>query len=93
MTLAMGLQPGQELKGKQTLTGVVSSIKTPYSAQYGNISVYIQVTAASNQEILCYRLTAESEEAVVVGDTITVTGQIINYNGTIEFTQGCTYTE
>ena len=29
-------------------------------------------------------------ETLAVGDTITVTGTIKNYNGTIEFDSGCT---
>ena len=39
--------------------------------------------------IQCYRLTGGAD--LSEGDTITVTGMIKNYKGTIEFDKGCTY--
>ena len=41
--------------------------------------------------IQAYRLAGG--EDLAVGDTITVTGTLTNYKGTIEFGKGCTYTK
>ena len=40
--------------------------------------------------VQCYRLSGEGAKDLAVGDTITVTGTIKNYKGTIEFDKGCT---
>ena len=70
------------------IKGVVSSIKTAYNSQYGNISVYI---TEGEVEFLIYRLTVESAEAVEVGDEIVVLANIVNYNNnTPETTAGGT---
>lgn len=73
-----------------TLTGKVTEIETEYSEQYGNVSVVLDV---EGHTILCYRMKAASADAVAVGDTITVTGTIKNWAGTIEFDSGCTFTK
>ncbi len=83
---AFALSSGEDLGYDVTLTGKVSGIKTPYDPSYQNISVYITV---AGKELLCYRLTGTGIDKVTGGDTITVTGRIKNYNGTIEFDQGC----
>ena len=75
---------------KGELTGTVIEIRTAYDSGYGNISVVIQVT--ETRVILCYRMKADNADSVVVGDTITVSGTIKNYNnGTIEFDADCTF--
>jgi hypothetical protein len=38
---------------------------------------------------MCYRLSGEGAADLQVGDTITVTGILKNYKGTIEFDAGC----
>ena len=38
---------------------------------------------------MCFRLKGEQAAGLAVGDTITVTGTLMNYNGTIEFDAGC----
>ena len=43
-----------------------------------------------DNKIQCYRLAGEGAADLAVGDTITVTGTIKNYKGTIEFDKGCT---
>ncbi len=85
---AFKLDPGASMDYDVTLEGKVTAIDTAYSAGYNNVSVVIKV---EGKEILCYRLTgtAKDVKAIVGGDTITVTGRIKNYNGTIEFDQGC----
>lgn len=86
-----GLEAGQALEGARTVKGVVTSIPSAYSASYGNITVNLACGGVDALPIQAYRLTGGSD--IKVGDTITVTGTIKNYNGTIEFDKGCTYTK
>lgn len=87
MAAAYALSPGEDLGYDVTLTGKVTGIKTAYDASFDNVSVIIVV---ENKDLLCYRMKGEGIDKIVAGDTITVTGRIINYNGTIEFEAGCT---
>ena len=90
---AYQLEAGAALKGLRTLTGEIVSIDTPYSAEYGNITVTIVVGGLEEYKIQCYRLAGDGADALAVGDVITVTGAIKNYEGTIEFDAGCTFTK
>ena len=72
-----------------SLTGNVTSIKTAWSDRYQNISVWMSVPGSADKPILCYRLSGTGAKDIAVGDTITVYGWLKNYNGTIEFDQGC----
>ncbi len=85
---AFQLAPGEDMGYDVTLTGKVVSIDSAYNPDFNNVSVVIEV---EGKEILCYRLTGTAKDikAIVGGDTLTVTGRIKNYNGTIEFDQGC----
>lgn len=85
---AYALEKGAMLPYQVTLTGTVTEIRTPYSPEYYNISVVIALEGAENMPLLCYRLKGDGVEWLAVGDKITVTGMIINYNGTIEFNAG-----
>ncbi len=88
---AFALESGKTLDGTHTLTGKIVKIKTPYDSGYKNISVVINVEGSDGmKELLCYRLAGNGADKLAIGDTITVTGSITNYNGTIEFNQGCT---
>ena len=90
---AFALASGATLPGgTYTLTGVVSSIKSAYSSQYHNADINMTVydSNGAKKTILCFRLSGSGADAVKVGDEITVTGNIKNYNGTIEFDAGCT---
>lgn len=73
-----------------TLTGVISEIVTEYSEQYGNITVSIVVDGKEDKKIECFRLIGEGNATLAVGDTITVTGTIKNYNGKVELDAKCT---
>ena len=84
------LQDGEAQETTKTITGVISAIDTPWSADYKNITVTVTVAGLSDYPIMCYRLKGEGAEALKVGDTITVTGTLKNYKGTIEFDAGCT---
>lgn len=79
-----------------TLTGVIKSVDTAYSEQYGNITVTIVIGDLEDKPIQCFR--AKGAEGIdisglAVNDTITVTGVIKNYKGTIEFDSGCLVSE
>ena len=86
---AYALESGESLNGF-TLTGVIGKIDDAYSEDYGNITVTIVIDNRVDQPIQCFRLKGEGCDTLAVGDKITVTGNIVNYNGTIEFNSGCT---
>ena len=86
--IAYGLQPGEEF-GPCTLTGVITVVNSAYSEQYGNVSVTIDVEG-TDKTMYCYRIVGAGASEIAPGYTITVTGTIINYNGTIEYAQGTT---
>ena len=78
---AATLAQGSSLSGNRTATGTIKEIDEPYTEQYKNISVVIEDGVA---EILIHRAKGEVS-TLKVGDKISVTGEIKNYNGTIEF--------
>ena len=87
---AYTLAEGLAMDDTATLTGVIIGIPTVYSEQYGNSTVDIVVAGIADMPIQCYRLSGEGAAELAIGDTITVTGTIKNYKGTIEFDKGCT---
>ena len=88
---AYALQPGESLPGTYTLTGTISNYS--YSEGYNNADMILTVPGCEGKPIKCFRLTAKGISLLKNGDKITVTGSITNYNGTIEFAQGCTFTK
>ena len=87
---AYELKAGEAMEGNQTLTGKVISIDQAYREDYNNITVTIEIEGREDKPIKCYRMKGEGVEVLKVGDEITVTGILKNYNGTIEFDQDCT---
>ena len=87
--MAYALENGEALEVEATLTGEIISVNTPYDAGYKNVTVTIKVAEREDFPIMCYRLKGEGADTITVGDTITVTGILKNYNGTIEFDAGC----
>lgn len=80
---------------KYTLTGVITEIPSAWSDDYGNITVVIVVNGMNDKPIECFRLKGEGANALAVGDTITVTGELLKYDnktetGKVEFNAGCT---
>ena len=84
------LLDGEAQEISKTITGTISAIDTPWSEDYQNITVTIVIGGLENYPIMCYRLSGEGAKDLAVGDTITVTGILKNYKGTIEFDAGCT---
>ena len=85
MKAAYDLKVGLSLPYEVTLTGTITNVDTAYSTQYQNISVTMDVDGADGYSILCYRLKGTGADTLNVNDVITVSGQIKNYAGTIEF--------
>ena len=80
---ASSLGSNQSLEGDRTVTGVVVEISEAYTSQYKNISFTLSDGVA---EIYVHRGYGDCAATLKVGDTVTVTGEVINYNGTlIEF--------
>ncbi len=84
---AYALETGATLSGahEYTLTGVITTVDYAYSEQHGNITVTIVVAGLTDKPIQCFRLSGDGAETLKIGDTITVTGVIKNYNGKVEF--------
>ena len=87
---AYALEAGEALPIAYTLTGVITKIDSAYSSSYNNVSVIIAVEGKEDKPILCFRMKGEGADVIKVGDTITATGILKNYNGKIEFDAGCT---
>ena len=90
---AYALPGGAQLPYQVTLTGTVTAITTPYNPEYYNISVKLVVPGFEDKPMVCYRMKGTGVADIAAGDTITVTGMVINYNGIIEFTGGCMMTD
>ena len=89
VNMAYGLEDGEATKEAFRLCGVISEIPTPWSDEYGNITVNMIVDGIEDKVIQCYRLKGEGADKLAVGDKITVEGIIKNYKGTIEFDKDC----
>ncbi len=87
---AYALEADASFGNTASLTGTIVELGS-YNSQYKNFSPIIYINGKEDKPIKCFRLPAENENDLKVGDTITVTGTLINYSGTIEFAEGCTY--
>ena len=87
---AYALEEGAAMLNATALKGVITSIDTPFSAEYNNVTVTMVCDGIEDKPIQCYRLSGEGADKLAVGDEIAVFGIIKNYKGTIEFDAGCT---
>ncbi|MBP5208288.1 MAG: hypothetical protein J6330_07510 [Clostridia bacterium] len=91
---AYALEQGAALNGTYTLSGTITAVNTIYSERYGNVTVTMAVDGFEDKPIQCFRMIngsgVEAVDKIGVGDKITVTGTLKNYNGTIEFDANCT---
>ena len=87
------LEEGLAATGESTMTGVISAINTAWSDDYQNITVTIVPGNLEDYAVQCYRLKGDGAKDLAVGDTVTVTGTLKNYKGTIEFDSGCLLVE
>ena len=101
---AFALDKGASLPYFVTLSGKITEIVTPYSSDYKNITVTIEVEGTGGKKIIeCYRLKGTGADKLKVGDTITVTGVLTRYYKAatdekpevdkVEFNSGCTFTK
>lgn len=90
LAAAFALKDGESLQQDVTLTGKVVDIETPYDEAYGNVTLNFNV---GGKKIKCYRLKGNGVDKVKEGDTITVSGKIKNFQGTVEFDTGCQMTK
>ena len=88
LAAAFALGKDEALDGTYSLTGEVTKIVTEYNDQYKNVTVNIKV---GGKTVQCFRIKGDDAATVGVGDKITVTGKIKNYNGTVEFDSGSTF--
>ena len=79
---AASLEDKAKLENEYTVVGKVTAITEAYTTQYKNITFKL---SDGTGEILCFRCKGDAAAALAVGDTITVTGEVQNYGGTIEF--------
>ena len=86
---AYALEEDAAMVTATALKGVISSIDTPYSDEYKNITVTIVCDGIEDKPVQCYRLSGEGADKLTEGDEIAVFGIIKNYKGTIEFDKGC----
>ncbi len=98
LNAAYALEPGASLEGTYTLTGVVKEITDPYSEQYNNVTFVMIVDDLTHYPITVFRVKGEGADTVKAGDTVTVTGTIVNWQNkdgstTVEFNSGCTLDE
>ena len=93
-TSALG--SGETTAEKIYIKGVVTSVKE-CSASYGNATFYLGDSSDATTTFYVYRCLGldnkniTSDDAVQVGDTIIVYGNVTNYNGTIETVQKDAY--
>ena len=91
---AYALGANEDLPYTATLTGKITAVTTAYSSQYGNVTVIMTVEGCEDMPIKCYRLEGTGVDQIGVGDTITVSGTITNYQHSsgdteVEFKAGC----
>ncbi|MBQ8322414.1 MAG: hypothetical protein IJX91_00440 [Clostridia bacterium] len=93
--MAYELENDATLPTNFTLTGTIISVDYAYSTTNKNLTVTMVVDGKEDKPIQCYKLVGDGAETdsaslIGVGDSITVTGILKNFKGTIEFDQGCT---
>ncbi len=79
VSAAFALADGEYLPQEVSLTGVVTKLGDVTSSNDRHVNFTVE-----GKDIYCYYLKGDVDK-IQVGDTITVTGKIKNYKGTIEF--------
>ncbi len=95
LAAATALNAGESFGNKVELEGMIYEIPTAYNPDYSNVTVKMAIgmTEESEDEPLgvidAFRLAGNSAEDLKLGYTVKVSGIITNYNGTVQFGQGC----
>ena len=72
--------------------GIVTNIAYAYSSQNKNMSFFFSDDGTTGSEIEAYKLSADEDPNVEVGDYVIVKGNLTKYNSTYEVNSGCTLT-
>ncbi len=70
-------------------TGIVSAIPTAYNSTYANVTFNMVDEEGDEEFLQAYRCGGDEAANVAVGDVVVVYGNLIKYNTTYEFGQGC----
>lgn len=71
-------------------TGIVSEIVTEYSSQFSNITFNFSADGLkTSSQLQAFRCGGTNAADVQVGDVVVVSGDLVKYNSTYEFAQGC----
>ncbi len=99
LNAAYALEAGATLAdGPYTLTGVVKEITDPYTDKYKNVTFTMIVDDLTHYPIVVFRAKGEGADTLKEGDTVTITGEIVNWENkdgttTVEFNSGCAIDE
>lgn len=80
-------------EGEATVKGIISSVQE-ISTSFGNATYFIKDNLSDEESLEVFRgyyldnTKFTSEDQLQVGATVVVTGNLVNYNGTLEFTSG-----
>ena len=87
MAAGDALGDGGKFANEVTFTGVVTKVNSKYDAEYGNVTVTIDVNGTS---VYCYRVAGAGADVLAEGYTVTVKGFIENFKGSAQIGQGGT---
>ena len=86
--LALALADNTQSVEDYVVVGYVSALDVDYSTQYGNQSFWVADELNGGQVFYAYR--CYNESPVNLGDKVSLTGKLLNYNGTPEMKWGQT---
>lgn len=86
--LALALSSGSQSTEDYVVVGYVTSLNGSYSTQYGSQTFWVADTKNGGRVFYAYQCYADAP--VVVGDKVSLTGKLLNYNGTPEMKWGQT---
>ncbi len=96
LAAAAELGKGESFGNEVELEGMIIDVPTAYNPDYGNVTVKLAIGMTAdtvNQQpaaiMDAYRLAGNSAEDLKLGYTVKVKGIVMNYDGTIQFGQGC----
>lgn len=86
--MALALSNGSQSAEEYVVVGYVTSLDGSYSTQYGSQTFWVADTKGGGNVFYAYQCYADAP--VVVGDKVSLTGRLLNYNGKPEMKWGQT---
>ena len=86
--MALALSSGSQSAEEYVVVGYVTSLNGSYSTQDGSQTFWVADTPAGGNVFYAYQCYADAP--VVKGDKVSLTGKLLNYNGTPEMKWGQT---